>query len=243
LNQTPITIFHCPSRRPAKLYSIRDSGGATTWVATMKAQTWIKNLPALVKGDYAANTGDSLASAGNEICGILFATPAASDYPALKATTWTDTDKKGTALSPNQYYQTGVIYYRSEVAGKKITDGTSKTYLIGEKFLSPSRYEEPITYNPVSQGDNQGAYVGFEWDNQRRAWNPNACLNDQSFYQPQQDRDGVDQPNRFAFGSAHAGSMNMAMCDGSVQSIGYDIEPLAHRYLANRLDGEAVNLP
>ncbi len=248
MNTTPITVFHCPSRRPAKLYSIRLADGTTrAWAAEPKL-TWgkaIKDLPALAKGDYAANTGDSLGSAGNDIGGIIFFSPAAGDYPALTAAAsqWSNTDKKGTSLTPNNYYQTGVIFYRSEIKGKRIVDGTSKTYLIGEKFLSPSRYEEPIAYDPRSQGDNQGCYVGFEWDNQRRAWNANAPINDRETYQPRQDIDGVDQPNRFAFGSAHAGSMNMAMCDGSVQSLSYDIDSDAHRYLANRLDGNVAELP
>jgi prepilin-type N-terminal cleavage/methylation domain-containing protein/prepilin-type processing-associated H-X9-DG protein len=243
LNETPITLFHCPTRRPARLYSIRDSAGATTWKAAMKAQNWIQNLPVIVKGDYAANTGDSLCSAGNEINGNQFVSPAAADYPALKATNWTDTAKQGSGLSLNQFFQTGVIYYRSEVSGRKIPDGTSNTYLIGEKFLSPSRYDEPIAYDARSQGDNQGAYVGFEWDNHRRAWNVNATPSDPETYQPRQDVDGVDQPNRFAFGSAHAGTMNMAMCDGSVQSLGYEIEPVLHARLANRLDGQVAELP
>jgi hypothetical protein len=32
----------------------------------------------------------------------------------------------------------------------------------------------------------------------------------------------------------------MVMCDGSVQTVSYDIDPTAHRYQANRLDGQAV---
>jgi prepilin-type N-terminal cleavage/methylation domain-containing protein/prepilin-type processing-associated H-X9-DG protein len=243
LNQTPIAAFICPSRRQVKLYSILDAAGTTTWAATMKAQPWIKLLPNIVKGDYAANTGDSACSAGNEVNSHVFVTPASSDYPALTATIWTDTVKKGTPLSPNAYLQTGVIYYRSEVAGKKIVDGTTNTYLIGEKFLSPSRYEEPIAYNAISQGDNQGAYVGFEWDNQRRSWGPDSVPTDTETYQPRQDVDGVSDPNRYAFGSAHAGAFNMAMCDGSVHAIGYDIDPNVHRYLANRFDGNVVDVP
>jgi prepilin-type processing-associated H-X9-DG protein len=47
----------------------------------------------------------------------------------------------------------------------------------------------------------------------------------------------------FAFGSAHPGSLNMAFCDGSVQSVSYDIDRDIHRYLANRLDGNSAKLP
>jgi hypothetical protein len=32
------------------------------------------------------------------------------------------------------------------------------------------------------------------------------------------------------------------MCDGSVQSVSYSIDPQIHEYLANREDGAAVSL-
>jgi hypothetical protein len=35
----------------------------------------------------------------------------------------------------------------------------------------------------------------------------------------------------------------MVFCDASVHSIGYDIDPVAHRALAHRFDGEVVNFP
>jgi prepilin-type processing-associated H-X9-DG protein len=141
------------------------------------------------------------------------------------------------------FLQTGVIFYRSEIKGKRIVDGTTNTYLIGEKFLSPKVYEGPTGFNATSQGDNQGAYVGFEWDNQRRAWGPNSTVTDREIFQPRQDVDGVADFNRYAFGSAHAGGMNMAMCDGSVQTLSYDIDSDTHRYLANRLDGQVAEVP
>jgi prepilin-type processing-associated H-X9-DG protein len=143
-----------------------------------------------------------------------------------------------------------VIFYRSEISGKQITDGTSNTYLIGEKFLSPRMYES-AEFSWTGYGDNQGAYVGFEFDNERRAWNPSPALpnnlkpngaSDETDLQPRQDIDGVDKPNSFAFGSAHAGAMSMAMCDGSVQSLSYDVDPFVHHYLAVRNDGQVAEL-
>jgi prepilin-type processing-associated H-X9-DG protein len=227
LHQTPISVFNCPSRRTAKVYP-------TKWGGTLLLQTWLTNMDT-VKGDYAANAGDAIIGAGDDYGGKKMVSPIASDYPKLANTDWTDTNNKATI-----YYQTGVIYYRSETSGKKITDGTSNTYLIGEKFLTPLRYEEASATQP-GQGDNQGAYVGYEWDNERRAWNPN--IGPPETFQPRQDIAGTDEPNVYAFGSAHSGAMNMAMCDGSVHSLSYDIDRDVHRYLAVRFDGQPVTLP
>jgi prepilin-type processing-associated H-X9-DG protein len=43
------------------------------------------------------------------------------------------------------------------------------------------------------------------------------------------------------FGSAHLAGFNMAFCDGSVRMINYSITQLAHRHLANRKDGQAID--
>jgi len=133
------------------------------------------------------------------------------------------------------------MHYRSRTGITHIADGTGKTYLIGEKFLSPQGYLELLPGGAGRFGDNQGLWAGFEWDNHRVAWNPASSLRQEDF-QPRQDVAGVDNPNYLAFGSAHAGGLNMAMCDGSVQTISYDIDPLTHRYLANRLDGQSVSV-
>jgi len=247
LNTTPIAAFHCPSRRVAKPYPC-------TWSGTLQVQVWLAAQPGLVKGDYAANAGDSFIAAGDDFNGKKMVQPTAADYPALTSTKFSNTNDRKS--SPEQY-QTGVIHYRSEISGKKITDGTSNTYLIGEKFLSPQLYEANSASIPGYYGDNQGAYVGFEWDNERRAWNPanvgpNATLpnnplpnfaGDENDFAPRQDADlGVPNPNYFAFGSAHAGSMQMAMCDGSVQAISYDIDMFVHHYLAVRNDGQVPSI-
>jgi len=232
LETTPITMFHCPSRRTAKNYP-------HGWTA-IKVQNWISTLPGIVKGDYAANSGDSLVHAGTNFNGVNMVDPVTADYPKLISTKWTNTNDP-----KSNFYQTGVIYYRSQVSNKRLTDGTSNTYLIGEKFLRPDAYENLLADKNALDyfGENQGAYSGYEWDNHRVAWNP-ASIYAKELYQPRQDAIlGVDGPGFLAFGSAHPGSMNMAMCDGSVQAISYDIDADTHRYLANRLDGQAVTLP
>ena len=230
LHRTAVSIFHCPSRRAAKPYP-------QAW-GTMNEQSWVGTVNMrIAKGDYAANSGDSLTHAGNGFGSDQFAIPSSTAIVKSGSfTQWTDTNN-----SKSRYYQTGVIYYRSEISGKRITDGTSHTYLVGEKFLGPDLYEDLPTVGNGRYGDNQGPYCGYEWDNHRVAWNPTGAISEFT-YQPRQDRPGVDEPNIYAFGSAHAGSMNMAMCDGSVQSISYDIHRDTHRFLANRLDGQLVTL-
>jgi type II secretory pathway pseudopilin PulG len=79
LNTTPVTIFNCPSRRIARVYPIFNDAGTKLWT-TLKLQTWIGDLPAVVKGDYAANAGDAYCGAGNDFNGIKFGVPDPSAY-------------------------------------------------------------------------------------------------------------------------------------------------------------------
>ena len=237
LNSTPVTVFSCPSRRLMVPYK-------SDWGATPVNGRLIRALSlrdgGTIKSDYAANNGDSKWYAAEGLAGKRMKYPT-SATEADGGFIWTITSECSDTTSQNfQYCQSGIMYYRSALKTAQISDGTASTYLLGEKSMDPLNYEGTTTgYN---YGDNQDIYAGFEWDNQRVAWSPYGefpAVTQQEFYQPQQDTPGSD--NRLAFGSAHPGGLNMAMCDGSVQTISYDIDPLTHRYLANRFDGEAIN--
>lgn len=117
---------------------------------------------------------------------------------------------------------TGVAYLHSTVGIADIIDGTSHTYLLGEKYLNPDNYT-----TGKDNGDNEGLFMGFANTSSRFTNTP-----------PSTDRPGTE--NYCIFGSAHAGIFNMAMCDGSVRAIADTIDPDMHRLLGDRRDQQVV---
>lgn len=231
LYQSAPEIFYCPSRRRANPYPFKRGGNGAWSLAVAQAVLF---LPAVTKSDYAANSGDSLYSAADQFSDEPHMWVPAN-YESLKNSpqNWTETSDPKT-----HYFQNGISYYRSQVRGAQVLDGLSKTYLCGEKFLSPEFYEDVNqTQSPAMMGDNQSAWSGFEWDNHRVAWNPQSRWS-QDVYQPRQDGPGPTYAGCFAFGSAHPSSLNMAFCDGSVRDVAYEIDIQVHRQQANRLDGD-----
>ena len=121
---------------------------------------------------------------------------------------------------------TGICYEKSEISTAKIFDGTSNTYMLGEKYLSADNY-----LTGTDSGDNKSMYVGFNEDTSRT-----------TYYTPCQDQTGPpDSSLSFSFGSAHDGGFFMALCDGSVRMINYSIAPDIHRLLGNRKDGKPID--
>jgi len=210
LAQTPVHDFHCPSRRSA--------------IAYPHAWNVCYNMPSVpnvvAKSDYAANAGDSRMHSGDPPMQIPSLQQAdAPDFP------WTDTTDES-----ERTFQTGVMYYRSEIELRNIPDGTTKTYLVGEKYLNPDAYD--FGGSSTDFGENQSLYTGYEWDNSRRT---------QLIDTPAQDTPGF--ANWEIFGSAHPGGWHVVMCDGSVHTVEYDVDAELHRRLGHRMDGEPANLP
>jgi prepilin-type N-terminal cleavage/methylation domain-containing protein len=240
LHQSALEVFQCPTRRAARPY-LSPWGPPDT--QDIKEQAWLTDVSrgtGVGKSDYAANSGDA-----RNFSGDRFYRP--DSYATIDETQWSPTNicpPPGTppANDDEERCQTGIMYYRSTVSGSQIIDGTSKTYLAGEKWMPIDGYEGFADEDApgFTAGDNQSMYTGYEWDNHRVAWNPSSTRS-QEFFQPAQDGrgDGDNGPEP-RFGSAHPASFQMVFCDGSVHSIGYDIDPLAHRALAHRFEGDVV---
>jgi prepilin-type processing-associated H-X9-DG protein len=127
--------------------------------------------------------------------------------------------------------QNGITYQRSRVRMAQITDGTSKTALIGEKYINPARYEDGS-----DPADDQNIFVGHDQDTLRYTGRRNNPTSGAVAFDPQQDTVDVDKFDDPSFGSAHSGIMNMAFCDGSVQSIEYAIDPAVYYFYGGRDD-------
>lgn len=246
MQMTPISIFNCPSRRPAKLYpyTIRDPG----WNP--------KNSDSIIghsiaKSDYAANGGDGWTEKGND-GGLLFYYPASSPNPCGGGTDFTQPSKTlpipiGANYSvfdknfcyPSEDGQNGINFLGAEIRLSEITDGTSLTVMVGEKYLHPPSYEGDAE-GPGN--DDHSMYGGYDWDLNAwgggRPYESSGQLNDKTF-PPYQDRIGLATIGNY--GSAHPGVFHATFCDGSVHGIPYDIDLIAFANLCNRYDGLAVD--
>lgn len=154
---------------------------------------------------------------------------AKNDYAANQGTTYVLTTPPSTINPPSNFdWQEnafdGVCFFGSELKVSDISDGTTSTYFCGEKYLNPDNY---AIYVSSDQGDDQGAYCGY-----------NSDVNRSTGVLPMQDTPGVTYFDQF--GSAHPGVFHMAFCDGSVQAMSYEIDARLHKNLGNRKDGEVT---
>jgi prepilin-type N-terminal cleavage/methylation domain-containing protein/prepilin-type processing-associated H-X9-DG protein len=118
---------------------------------------------------------------------------------------------------------TGISFERSEIIPDQVRDGTSYTLMLGEKYLNRDHYKSGIkTY------DNESLYTGFNNDNFRSTFSP-----------PTRDRMGLSDP--LLFGSAHDTGCNFTLCDGSVRTLSYDVDPTVFSNLGNRADGQIID--
>jgi prepilin-type processing-associated H-X9-DG protein len=218
----PIPIIKCPTR-PNPLV------GPTVKKAAFAINSALNPQPVVYvvvgHSDYAANAGDVLIGGGT------------GGPPTLQGAanfTWLTLNKTG-LINPKgpmgtggdvDYSRvlTGISFQRSMVRPQHVSDGTAKTYFCGEKYLDPNKFDD---HADPDTGNNETWCTGHNNDNFRTTAMP-----------PRQDLPGLEEGN--IFGSAHDVVFNMAFCDGHVESISYDVDPLVHKRAGNRHDGEVT---
>ncbi|HET6883039.1 MAG TPA: DUF1559 domain-containing protein [Pirellulales bacterium] len=191
-----VPLFHCPSRRIG-VAPCTSGSNLNSDKVTKSGKT-----------DYAASVGD-----GN-------VEDAAGPQNAIGAWYY---ENQMVFTPPINF--TGVTFQASEINLRDVIDGSSSTFLYGEKYLNPNNY-----YTGADAGDNEDWLVGFDNDVMRMANVANP---------PLADKRGMNNAN--SFGSNHPGTFNMLMCDGSVHVIRYEIDLTTYDRLGNRRDQYAVD--
>jgi prepilin-type processing-associated H-X9-DG protein len=179
------------------------------------------------------------------------------DYAGNGGTTWCPANEPSTwngTIVPSHVFNNSWIPV-STVRITDITDGTSSTLLLGEKFVTTDQY-----FTGGEWGDNASWANGNTWISTRCA-----------IHQPRQDQPesaatkGTAPPNALApgvngrcgpwglgpvgsgggyydyWGSPHTGGFNVALADGSIRSIRYDIPLAVLQALSGRADGVVVD--
>src|SRR5262249_16855215 len=183
LASRPIPLLNCPSRR---------SPGPFPNVQANVYYNCAGRPALLAHSDYAACAGD------------LYRVEPAGDGPRdLKM--GDDPSFWRSPLYRTSYF-TGVIYLRSQTRMADITNGSSNTYLIGEKYLTPNRY-----YNGQDEGDDEAMLTGMD-----------GCISRCTATPPLRDMPYFS--DHFRFGSAHPTGCNMLYCNGRVDVVAYTID-------------------
>jgi prepilin-type N-terminal cleavage/methylation domain-containing protein/prepilin-type processing-associated H-X9-DG protein len=196
--------FNCPSRRGTVAFPL-------------KRLVFNSDIPSSMRvgrTDYAINAGDAAAEGPSGRGRGEGPPPGALGFIERYPWWW----KKDGSQRPESLFS-GVSFVRSRVRVSQITDGLSKTYLLGEKYLNPD-----ATSTGTDRGDNENYLAGFNNDSSRS-----------TMLAPLQDRAGLASPERF--GSRHPGSLSMAFCDGGVRPVTYEIAARIHRTAGHRADG------
>lgn len=191
LSTAPIQMLRCPTR-PALAVSVRKP----------ELDFYNADVPETVaKTDYAINEGDYVTDTDGGP-----PTLQSGDNPNFA---WTDVSKA-----------TGVSFLRSKIRLRDIVDGTSNTYLVGEKYVSIDGYTKGTDF-----GNDQPLYSGVDVDLNR--WTTGPPL-----------PDGLSVQIR-RFGSAHPGGTYFVYCDGSVRLVSFLVDVHLHQSTGNRHDGQS----
>jgi len=121
--------------------------------------------------------------------------------------------------------------YMTKMTDAKITDGTSHTLLVSEKWVHHALNDG----SAALQADDRGWTDGWDFDAIR-----STIIRPISDGTDPQPNGSPTDPLNYPLGSAHSGGINAVMADGSVTFLNYDIDLETLNRLGNRYDGESI---
>ena len=227
---TPVKTYYCPSRRaagaltntPEGLNDYASVAPSQVPMFTDSAGLFVEDTRALVYGgDQATPSGGHKWSEG----GV--------DY-------WNYGMDHGVICRGNNWPSHPKHTFAS------ITDGSSNTMMIGEKFVPVQDYQ-----GGGNGADDTGPFEGIDFDTVRSsAWLQVAVDGNYGtlpLSNPHQDINASDSNNGLGwtmsmqFGSAHPAGINAVFADGSVHNIKYGIDPNVFNAIGNINDGSTFN--
>jgi prepilin-type N-terminal cleavage/methylation domain-containing protein len=148
----------------------------------------------------------------------------------------------GVVITVKMYQSSGPRKPRGDIRLSDITDGTTKTFFTGEKYVPASKLGDPAYDGSIYNGDNvyqsmRAGGRGTEYDNNGRGATvqtnrPASSLEDLSLANAEVYR---------VFGGSHPGSIAFVFCDGSVRMVSNAIDIDVYGNLANRADGTPIS--
>jgi prepilin-type N-terminal cleavage/methylation domain-containing protein len=240
VQNSPIPLYNCPSRRGITLFENEDDDWGSAYLIDYAGAQPCTRQNANSNSRYDPNRGTANGWDALNYTRVFssFWMSGHSEFPpdngvydgVIVRSPWrrdaVDKATCGPDAPPGQF----IPRVPRPTSFAKITDGTSKTLLIGEKYVF-SEY-----YAGGDASDDRGWIDGWDGDTMR-----STC----TFPLQDSDQNTVSthtstQHETFMFGSAHAGGFNAALADGSTRSISYDIDMHVFNSLGTR-NGEAMN--
>jgi prepilin-type N-terminal cleavage/methylation domain-containing protein len=214
---TQVKLFFCPSRRSLGTFSVQEDvvpGDRTPppeFVGSPPPRFGREDHPPGALGDYAACVGDMRGTPNN---------PNHQEWPGVNA--------NGAMITGTRLANGGFISHTNLAS---ITDGTSNTFLVGEKHVprgmfGRAKVGDSSIYNGVWT-TYSGRVAGIEDPLAKGPTDISPSTGGDAFYARK-------------FGSWHIGVCMFAFCDGSVRAIPTSIDRDNLRRLAVRNDGEVI---
>jgi prepilin-type N-terminal cleavage/methylation domain-containing protein len=225
-----VPTYFCPSRRnPGFLLS----GTTSTFTTGDPDITWTTQPGAL--GDYA-----SVAGTANNDGPMLIANPSGI--------------AKGVAASGTGKFNNGapgdtITFYRSKSSFKSVSDGTSNTLLVGEKYVRPNSFQgknEDRSIYDSGVGNSIRRFAGRDVTSfsplTYKSDDPaNPIIGDPTMQaQPTDPSSGLLISLNQCFGGRHPGVCLFVLCDGSVRPLRDSIDLYTYTLLGLPSDGQQL---
>jgi prepilin-type N-terminal cleavage/methylation domain-containing protein len=130
-----------------------------------------------------------------------------------------------------------------------MVDGTSNTFIVGEKYLAPINIGKCCGDDPgTGGGDGQDGNI-YYWDGNWKEYTVARHARSDIPLAPSLDFNANGQPGatdgaarRTAFGSWHPGTIHFLAGDGSVHDVSANMDLITFRRLCNAQDGNPANI-